>query len=282
MGYTFSFVDDAVYSAQDVNNITKRLVTSGVEDSFEDGVAYNANRLNVLNKTVATEGVVPESNATLKVVAYGEGQIKIQSGTAFMESGATFTVDDEGVILDYSTTEDSYVYIEDNESLAQIRPVVSTELPTGYSYVLLALVSYAGVITDKRTFAKGKLPGYMSDFNTPTRTTVNISGEGTYTIDIGRSVFNSVMLKENYQNLSGTGYDALGIWNVYDKKYVTSSCYYKGVYVSNDYFYMRPFYTGTPFMLYVSLEFEGTLLKLHVTKSGTTSDTNTVFEVTVF
>lgn len=282
MGYTFSFADDTAYSAEDINNITKRLVTSGIADSFTDGTPYNVKTLNVLTKNIAEKGVVPESNDTLRVTKVSNGKLKILPGTAFMESGATFTVDFSGVELDYSITSDNYVYIEDNESLNEIRPVVSDSLPVSYDYVLLAFVTYNGVITDKRKFAKGKLPGYMSDFNTPVRTTVDINGEGTYEIDIGRSVYNFVMITEKYENLSYYDYDALGIWNKYDEKYISVSCYNKGMYTSNQYFYLRPHYTGTPYMLYVSMSFEGTLIKLNVTKSSSSSNTKTQFVLTVF
>ena len=46
MSYSFSFCDNAVYSAADVNKITSRLVTSGIEDPFTDGVPYNLSAFN--------------------------------------------------------------------------------------------------------------------------------------------------------------------------------------------------------------------------------------------
>lgn len=282
MGYTFSFVDDAVYSAQDINNITKRLVTSGIEDSFEDGVPYNAGRLNNLTFPLATEGVVPEDNTTMKVVFLEEGKIKIMPGLAFMESGATITIDEEGVILDYSTTEDNYVYIEDNESLGKIIPKVSSSLPTGYSYVLLATVTKSGEITDKRTFAKGKLPGYMSDFNTPKTFSVSVRGDGEYEVDIGRSECNFIMIKETSLKLAASGYDGIGLWSAYDKKYISTTCYNKGVDVSNECFYLTPYYTGTRYLNRVTMSFEGTVLKLNVVNEVMPHAViNTFFEITV-
>lgn len=282
MGYTYSFVDDASYSAADVNNITKRLVTSGVEDDFSDGVPYNAGRLNIISNKLTTEGVVPEDNTSLKVEVTEDKKIKINSGTAFMESGASFTADEKGITLDYSTVNDNYVYIEENTTLNEIRPVVSDSLPLGYSYVLLATVTKKGVVTDERKFAKGKLPGYMSDFNTPKRVTVSINGAGVYEIDMGRSDYNFVLITEDYDDLTTSAYDSVGIWNKFDGEYISSTGNFKGVKRNSTHFCLRPYFSSSDYSLEVSMIFEGTVLKLDVKTSGssTVASQRTKFVIT--
>lgn len=283
MGYKFSFADDTLYSAEDINNITKRLVSKGVADSFADGVAYNVTQLNNITKTLGNKGVVPEDNTTLKVVKTDDGNIKIMPGSAFMESGAVFTCDSDGYVFAEMPTGDNYVYIEDNEALNAIRPVMSSSLPVSYDYVLLALVSYDGKITDKRTYAKGKLPGYMSDFNMPVRKTLIVDGIGEYEIDVERSVINAVMIVENYNKFKDSDIDSVTIWNKYDNKYLCRTCYSSDFRVIDDKFYILPHYTGTEYMAMASLEFSDGKLKITVAnKSGITAAPKTRLEITVF
>ena len=283
MGYKFSFADDTLYSAEDINNITKRLVSKGVADSFADGVAYNVTQLNNITKTLGNKGVVPEDNTTLKVVKTDDGNIKIMPGSAFMESGAVFTCDSDGYVFAETPTGDNYVYIEDNEALNAIRPVMSSSLPVSYDYVLLALVSYDGKITDKRTYAKGKLPGYMSDFNMPVRKTLIVDGIGEYEIDVERSMINAVMIVENYNKFNDSDIDSVTIWNKYDNKYLCRTCYSSDFRVIDDKFYILPHYTGTEYMATASLEFSDGKLKITVAnKSGITAAPRTRLEITVF
>ena len=280
MGYTYSFSDDEIYSAKDINDITKRLVTSGIEDDFSDGTPYNTGRLNIISQNIATEGVVPEDNTSLKVEYLEEGKIKINKGCAFLESGKTFTVDEEGVILDFSPTALNYVYIEDNDTLSKIIPRASNELPLGYDYLLLATVSAKGVVTDKRTFAKGKLPGYMSDFNTPKRFTVNVEDVGEIEVDIGRSDANFIMITEKYDDLTSNPYDSFGVWNKYDDEYLYTTGNMKGVRCGDGCFYLRPYGTQS-YVLKVTVAIEGTAMKLNVQRALEGVKVKTRFEITV-
>ena len=280
MGYTYSFLDDETYSAKDINDITKRLVTSGVEDDFSDGVPYNTGRLNIISNQMATEGVIPEDNTSLKVEYIETGKVKINKGCAFLEDGKTFTVDDEGVILEFVPSSTNYVYIEDNDTLSKIRPCVSDSLPYGYDYILLATVSRKGVVKDERKFAKGKLPGYMSDFNQPKRFTVYVEDEGEVVVDIGRSDANFIMITEKYDDLTSNPYDSFGVWNKFDNEYLYTTGNMKGVRRGEECFYLRPYGTNS-YILKVTMSFEGTALKLNVTRATDAGRIKTSFEITV-
>ena len=162
MSYKFSFADNAIYSAADVNSITKRLVTSGIEDSFVDGVAYNISKFNSAGQLLYSSGVVPESCLTLKVIASGEGKILINPGFAFFNDGSVIEVEDGGEEMSYTKGEINYVYLKNDLEASNVSyPYCGTQEPVG-DHVMLAVINEKGVITDKRKYAQGKLPGYQS------------------------------------------------------------------------------------------------------------------------
>lgn len=165
MAYKFSFADNEIYSASDVNEITKRLVTSGVEDTFSDGVSYNVSKFNELGKLLYTDGVVPESNQTLKVTKVSDDEILINPGLAFFADGATITIEVGGESLKFTLGVRNYVYLKNELTDKNIcYPVCSQSEPAG-DFVLLAEIDEEGNIEDRRIYARGKLPGYQSNSN---------------------------------------------------------------------------------------------------------------------
>ena len=162
MSYKFSFADNAIYSATDVNNITKRLVTSGISDSFVDGTAYNVSQFNEAGKLLYTSGTVPESCLSLKVVKYSDTEILINPGVAFFDDGSVIEIEDGGEIMAYVAGAVNYVYLKNDLLASNVAyPYCGTKEPEG-DCVLLAEINIYGTITDKRTYAHGKLPGYQS------------------------------------------------------------------------------------------------------------------------
>jgi len=163
MSVTYSFCDDAAYTAADVNQITKRLVTRGIADPFEDGVPYNLSALNAMGALVYSEGVVPETDVSLKVIPGKDGTVQILPGTAFFGDGAVITVESGGHALTPTPGEKNYVYLKnDLINTNACYPAVSTTEPEG-DIVMLCEISETGEITDKRNYARGKLPGYASN-----------------------------------------------------------------------------------------------------------------------
>lgn len=169
MGYSYGFADNAVYGAEDMNKLTSRLVTGGIADPFVDDLPYNMTKVNDVVKLVYTAGVVPDSVNTCKVtkVENKEGEVKISSGLAFFDDGSTIEVDAAGAPLTYQPGVKNYVYFKpDLQASNRNYPVCSAEAP-GAGCVLLAEISADGELTDKRTYAKGKVPGYASNANMP-------------------------------------------------------------------------------------------------------------------
>lgn len=234
MAYKYSFADNEIYSAEDLNAITRRLVTSGIEDSFTDGVAYNVSRFNEQGKLLYTSGIVPENCMTLKVVADGEGKILINPGKAFFDDGAVIEIEAGGESLSYVADIKNYVYLKNDLLNNNICfPACSTEEPTG-DYVLLAEIEETGEITDKRTYAKGKLPGYQSVAGNVMRLkktlTFNLeSPTGTVSdsisFDLGPNNFEYILAyNEKSGPESGANYHpCLGIYDIAKNQYMSFS-----------------------------------------------------------
>lgn len=225
MSYKFSFADNEVYSATDVNNITKRLVTSGVEDSFSDGVAYNVSRFNEAGKLLYTAGVVSEDCNTLKVTKANDTEILINPGTAFFNDGAVIEIEAGGEILSFVSGSKNYVYLK-NMLLDENRcyPCVSVNEPTG-DYVLLAEIDENGEITDKRTYAKGKLPGYQSVAGNVMRIqdSIQVTQESnSKTFDIGNNNFEYILA---YVERDTNTLPCLGIYDIANQSYLGFGSY---------------------------------------------------------
>jgi len=164
MAYKFSFADNGIYGADDLNNITKRLVTSGVADVFQDGVPYNLSHVNSAGECLYTHGVVPETVSTLKVTADKKaGKALIYPGMAFFADGAVMEIEAGGHELTFALGAKHYVYLKNDLTASNTcYPACTQDAPTG-DFVPLAEIAEDGTITDTRTYAKGKLPGYQSN-----------------------------------------------------------------------------------------------------------------------
>lgn len=231
MSYKYSFADNEIYSANDLNAITKRLVTAGVEDSFSDGVAYNVSRFNEAGKLLYTSGVVPQTCLTLKVQSAGENKILINPGVAFFNDGSVIEVEAGGETLEFVIGLKNYVYLKnDLLNTNMCYPCCTTDEPSG-DYVLLAEIDEEGNIADKRTYAKGKLPGYESVVGNVMRLheTIDVTVEsqtdyisGSASFNIGANNFEYILVYreyEPYKNYIGAQLPCLGIYDIANKKY---------------------------------------------------------------
>ena len=234
MSYKFSFADNATYDAEDVNAITRRLVTSGVAEdftfSFTDGKPYNMSSFNEAGKLLYTSGAVPESYASLKVSKVSDEEILINPGMAFFDDGAVIEIEAGGQTLSYVSGVKNYVYLKNELNDKNIcYPYCGIDAPSG-DCVLLAEIDENGVISDKRTYARGKLPGYQSVSgeimvideritHTPTGTGFSSTTSGSYTFDIGNNSYEYILaITPDYGDY---GYDVLGIYNISEGTYIS-------------------------------------------------------------
>jgi hypothetical protein len=235
MSYRFTFADNEVYTATDVNAITKRLVTAGIEDAFLDGVAYNVSKFNEAGKVIYTSGAVPEDLMSLKVVRLSDTEILINPGVAFFDDGAVIEIEAGGEVLSYVSGSKNYVYLK-NDLIEKntCYPVCSVTEPSG-DYVMLCEIDENGEIKDKRIYAKGKLPGYQSCAGNIMRLREYIEVKqnegtaqmcsGTKQFDIGNNNFEYILTYVKLGNNAGNHtYPCLGIYDIANNTYLGFGC----------------------------------------------------------
>jgi len=238
MSYKYSFSDNAEYGATDVNGIVQRLVASGVADPFTDGAAYNASKLNDVIHAVYDPGVVPEDVNTLKVTKQSDGVVTIAPGLAFFADGSTIEVT-AAETLSYEAGVKNYVYLK-QDLAAQNRnyPVCASGAPTG-DYVLLAEIAADGTVTDKRTYAKGKVPGYQSNANVCMVSEQMVTLENKtakFTIDMGTNNYSQV-----FSIAKGSNDGQMGVYSLTDGSYFSVCKYGTGGYnmLSTEFLFVR-------------------------------------------
>ena len=188
MAYITGFSDNQLIGVDDLNEITKRLVTSGVGYELGESGSISVGELNGYAAALATSGVVPSGVKALKVSKVASS-IYIEPGTAFFADGSFIEITSQHKLsFSYSN---GYVYLINDTALGVRKPRVTQEAPNG-DYVLLAQISN-GSLKDKRQYAKGKLPSFASFVGYPIFVSqeVNCEGEtkydrrGSFTVDIG-------------------------------------------------------------------------------------------------
>lgn len=150
MGYSFSFADNEIYGAEDINAAISRLTTAGVTICPTDGNLIAA--MNGVTAAVAEAGV-DFDQYSCKVTADDE-KIRISPGTAFFDDGMCMVIDTDGAELELK--KEAYVYLFEDIHKNRCYPCVSSELPED-KYVLLAYINQYGGVQDKRTYATSKL-----------------------------------------------------------------------------------------------------------------------------
>ena len=281
MGYTGKYFDNAVYGASDLNESLSRLVTSGVADVFADGVAYNATHLNEVITMNGSAGVVPTTVTELKCSINTEAQtVTIAAGTAFFNNGSSITVDAEGVTLPYADDCVNYVYVVSDLSENRCYPMCSTQAPQG-DFVMLAEISADGALTDKRTYARGKLPGYQSSFDTNLmyEKTISISRTQRYGAYTPYTEVIHLGLGNNYTKILYTYDLAMATYDL-----ITGACqsyyrYFDNVALNREEIYCQPTSTTQTQVArgIMTFSLEGTDLTLHMDGYDTyTSDNYTL------
>lgn len=155
MGYKCSFMDNQIYSAQDINERFSMMFTSGVSLGESGNVLAD---LNGITEEIVTSGVLPDACRIEKT----DSGYKISAGTAIMEDGSAISFDAEGYEFSAESGVYSYVYLVRNEPQNTIDIVVSQVLPEG-EYVPLGEITQDGNVLDRRKYANLKINSYQSD-----------------------------------------------------------------------------------------------------------------------
>lgn len=149
-----------VYSAADINQITKNITGGGIAPFVSDST-YSTTELNSLTQAIVQSGTSLDG---LKVTYNAEGQkINIAQGICFFDNGASMSVDSEGVSLPYTAANITYVYAKYDEALNTCDFYADTTAPpasdasAGIYVVKLATVGADGAVEDLRTLSKIKV-----------------------------------------------------------------------------------------------------------------------------
>lgn len=157
MAFTYSFIDNAVYGTDDINDIAKSLTGAGIAP-FVSKDSYSASDLNTLTAELVETGVSLEGcRVKAENPATTEMTVTVAQGIVFFENGARLTVDAEGYALAVTPNTAGYIYAYFNQALQKAGIAFESELPQDGEYVLLAELSENGELTDKRTFARSKI-----------------------------------------------------------------------------------------------------------------------------
>ena len=223
MSYISGFSDNQLIGVDDLNAITKRLVTSGVGDILSSAGSIDVTELNGMTAAIATDGVVPEKVTSLKVT-YSDGKAKIAPGVAFFADGSFIEITEEEAI---SLSGGGYVYLINDTALGVREPRATSSLPTG-DYVMLASVAAGGAVTDMRKSAKGKVAGYSSYAGYPVYVSQDVvctgtnkfQRVGTFNVDVTGMPLNGIVIKGSSDVLT----DATGVC-IFDED--RNTCFYR-------------------------------------------------------
>lgn len=202
MGYKCAFMDNGVYSADDVNGIISCLTTAGVVLANSGNVLTD---LNTVTSEITSEGIenYPDS-CKLTVV---DGVYKIGEGVCFMKDGSTIVFDADGYEVAPIENTYCYVYLKRNAPLNTIDVIVS-ETPGEGDFVSIAEIDEYGTIFDRRIYSVAKvklttektLKSYVFELD---------EANGISIIaDLGTSNFSKIILNGAHRIMSGVKYAA--------------------------------------------------------------------------
>lgn len=152
MGYKCSFLDNQEYTAQDVNDIFKRVSWGGVMFYDTQDVISD---LNNAGEQLTSQGVTMEDTNSCRVVL-NDGRYLISKGCCLMHDGSSITFDEDGYEITPVLGQKNYVFIQRNDMSNSIDIVVS-ESAGDESSVTLAEIDENGKIYDRRIYAKAKV-----------------------------------------------------------------------------------------------------------------------------
>lgn len=162
------FMDNAEYSAQDVNHVFSQLMSAGAVIFTDTGDALSD--FNSANANVTTEGVTLNENSCK--IEKTESGYKICPGACFMPDGSMIEVTEEEEIE--VPEGGGYVYFE-RDSAKNIISLKTGNSAENENSVILAFVESNGSVTDKRTFAQSRLSAQGNNISV----TANFSGTVT-------------------------------------------------------------------------------------------------------
>lgn len=240
--YTYGFFDNQTIGVDDLNKITADVVSGGVSAVYSENT-FSATEINDSNAALYTGGVVPQTDTCLKVIKSNDKYI-INPGVAFFDDGTKMEILAGGEEITVTSGSVNYVYlVSDSNAMKCYVDVTQTEkTDSSGQYVYLASIDAEGNITDKRTYAAGKMQGfYAGTLGMPVSITHTIEPSFYMTgeqlkVYIGENrVYNNV-----FMYIGGTGSYSMSYLTFDDSGSLTSSksmVVFKGGVYSENYIY---------------------------------------------
>ncbi len=151
MGYQVNFMDNTAVYAKDLNGIAEEL--GGKASAFEDGVLYGVDELNQISKELISKGVSRGCELMVdQIVENAESYVKIGEGVLYLSDGKRVEVDAEGILLPFMVGTVYYVWFSRDVISGLVTPCCTTEAPEG-DYVLLGRITAEGVPVSKPEMA---------------------------------------------------------------------------------------------------------------------------------
>ena len=208
--YKYTFFDNQLIGVDQLNEITKRLVTGGISSVYS-GADFNVSEINDSNMALLTGGVVPGNDMNLKVSAIGSGRYLINSGLCFFDNGTSMEVLSGGEEISVPSGSTRHIYLTSDKNQMKCYPEILSSPKQSGQFVYLAVVNSDGSIADKRTYARGKVPGFYASTE---NLEVNVSKEYSKAevtrsmnieIPVGNGNFKHLVIEGNLDRYGSSG-----------------------------------------------------------------------------
>lgn len=201
MAYKCLFMDNGIYTAQDVNDAISNIVSGGVS-----GYPFGIDAVSDLNTAIAelANGGTEYKGTSCLVVNIG-GTYKISEGVAIMNDGSQIIFDSAGYEISHQSGVYEYVYLERDVLHNTINAVVSGEAGE-IGTIPLAEIKADGTILDRRRFAKAKisLSAEPQNISISKRLQFEVPGNGRYSYDLGFNGWKYVIVRTGYNAQTGS------------------------------------------------------------------------------
>lgn len=197
-----------LYGAEDINNTIAFMTTEGI---------FDISTPNEICKSLVETGI---SNQDKRMeVTIVDGKVHVANGSCVMVDGSTYTIYEDGEMLDYTPGVLNYVYVViDNTIFQNVLKCTTSEPPE--DAILLAEINADNNITDKRIYSRYKFPVYKSNVNDSKKITTTLVG-GENIIDIGGPDYKYIVIlshahpsSPNYINAAALFENGLCIYNI--------------------------------------------------------------------
>lgn len=201
MAYKCLFMDNDIYTAQDVNDAISNIASGGI-----CGYPFGNGAMSDLNTAIAelVNGGT-QYKGTDCLLVNDSGTYKISEGACIMNDGTQIIFDEDGYEITHETGEYEYVYLERDVLHNRINVVVSQE-SGGQDTIPIAEIKADGTVLDRRRFAKAKvsLAAEPENISIIKKLQFTFTEAGTLSYDIGFNGWKYIIIRTYYMGSEST------------------------------------------------------------------------------